>query len=52
LLLFAALAAGTAGLDFDARAQRLVALEFLQRGAHVREAVGEEESGREEEREK
>jgi hypothetical protein len=41
-----------AGLDFHSRAQRLVALEFLQRRAHVGEAIGEEERGREEKWEK
>jgi hypothetical protein len=41
-----------AGLDFHARAKGLVALEFLQRRAHVREAVSEEEGGREEKWEK
>jgi hypothetical protein len=52
LFLFTAFAAGTPALDFHAGAKRLVALEFLQSSAHVREAVGEEKRGREEERKK
>ena len=41
-----------AGLDFHPCTNRLVALEFLQRGAYVSEAIGEEKRGREQERKK
>ena len=41
-----------AGPDFHSRTNQLVAPKFLQRRAHVSEAIGEKERGREQERKK
>src|ERR1043166_5528609 len=46
LLLLVALTTEPANLNFDARPQRLVALQFLQRGAHIGEAVSQEQRRR------
>ena len=50
--MFAAFSTGMARFDFHSRTNQLVALKFLQRRAHVSEAIGEKERGREQERKK